>query len=63
MEAEYESNANFKYLVLRVRSREFKKRMFVEDVGKWACDHEGGTSDCGRCLDCGIELDKFGRAK
>mgnify|MGYP001609880654 CR=1 FL=1 len=61
MKAEYERDANFKYLVLR-GFRE-KKRILVEDVGKWACDHEGGTSRCGRCMDCGLELDKFGRAK
>ncbi len=61
MKAEYENYAGSRCLVLR-RSGE-KTRIFVEDVGKWACDHESGKSDCGRCWDCGVELDKFSRAK
>lgn len=63
MKAEYEREGSFAYLVLRIRRSGIKTRMFTSDVGKWACDHEGGTSDCGRCMDCGVELDKFGRAK
>jgi hypothetical protein len=52
MKAEYE-HAQRKYLVLRIKSSEFKKRIPVEEIGKFACDHDHLISDCGRCWDCG----------
>ncbi len=61
MKAEYHRNANAKYLVLRIRSSGLETRINVENIGKWACDHDHWTSDCGRCWDCGskIELKKI----
>lgn len=56
MEPEYESDANYRYLVLRIRSRGFKKIIVIEDVGKWACDHDHWTSDDGHCWDCGVKI-------
>lgn len=53
-EAKYESDAQYKYLVLQIRSSGLKKRIPVEEVGKWACDHDDLVSDCGRCFDCGL---------
>lgn len=52
-EAEYESNARGEYLVLQILSNGLKKTIPVEEVGKWACDHDYLVSDCGRCWDCG----------
>ncbi len=56
MKAEYEHDANFRYLVLRIRSSGLKKRIMVGKVGESACDHDFWTSDCGRCWDCGVKL-------
>ena len=55
MKTEYYRNANGKYLVLRIRKSGLKKVMNVEDVGKYACDHDGWISDDGRCWDCGLQ--------
>lgn len=52
--AEYERDANCRYLVLRIRRSGLKKRIVVQDVGKWACDHDYLISDDGRCWDCGL---------
>ena len=54
MKTEYERNAQGKYLVLRIRSSGLKKRINVEEVGKWTCDHDDLVSDDGRCWDCGL---------
>ncbi|GEM_PF-3081971 len=54
MKAEYHKNANGKYLVLHIRRSGLKKMISVEDVGKYACDHDDLISDDGRCWDCGI---------
>ncbi len=54
MKAEYQRDANGRYLVLRICSSGLEKRINVEDVGKWACDHDYWASDCGRCWDCGV---------
>ena len=54
MKAEYQRNANGKYLVLRIQSSRLKKLINVENVGKYACDHDYLVSDDGRCWDCGI---------
>lgn len=54
MKAEYRSNTRGEYLVLRIRSSNLEKVISVEDVGKWACDHDNLVSDCGRCWDCGL---------
>lgn len=56
MKAEYQCDANAKYLVLRIRKSGLKKLINVEIVGKYACDHDHWTSDCGRCWDCGTKL-------
>jgi len=58
MKAEYQENANSRYLVLRIRSTDLEKRISAEDVGRWACDHDHWTSDCGRCWDCGVRVAK-----
>lgn len=55
MKTEYERNAQGKYLVLRIRSSGLKKRIPVEEAGKWACDHDYLVSDDGRCWDCGVK--------
>ncbi len=56
MKAEYQSDANAKYLVLRIQSSGLKKLISVESVGKYACDHDHWISDCGRCWDCGSKI-------
>ena len=55
MKTEYQRDANGRYFVLRIRSGGLYKRIPVEDVGKWACDHDYWTSDDGRCWDCGAK--------
>ena len=55
MKAEYQRDANCKYIVLRIKSSGLEKRIRVEEVGKWACDHDGLISDDGRCWDCGMK--------
>lgn len=56
-EAEYKSDAQGKYLVLTYAGE--RRRIPVENVGRWACDHDGLVSDCGRCWDCGIDLSRW----
>ncbi|MBI2635060.1 MAG: hypothetical protein HYW79_00770 [Parcubacteria group bacterium] len=56
MKTEYRRDAQGKYLVLRIRSRGFEKIIPVEDVGKFACDHDTWTSDDKRCWDCGAKV-------
>lgn len=58
MKAAYQRNANAKYLVLRIHVSGLETRINAEDVGKWACDHDHWTSDCGRCWDCGVKVAK-----
>lgn len=54
MKAEYQRDANDKYLVLRIHSSSLEKRIRAEEVGKRACDHDYLISDDGRCWDCGM---------
>ncbi len=54
MKTEYQRDANAKYLVLRIRSSGLKKLIDIENIGKYACDHDHWISDCGRCWDCGL---------
>ncbi|OGM98748.1 MAG: hypothetical protein A2649_04270 [Candidatus Yanofskybacteria bacterium RIFCSPHIGHO2_01_FULL_41_26] len=56
MKAEYQRDANSRYLVLRIRSTGLEKRIIAEDVGRWACDHDHWISGCGRCWDCGVKV-------
>lgn len=61
MKTEYECDATFRYLVLRIRKSGLKRRIPVEDIGKWACDHDYWTSDDNRCWNCGDKLSKIRR--
>lgn len=47
-----------KYLVLKINvAGHLNTHLILQDeVGKWACDHDGPVSDCGRCADCGVPL-------
>ena len=45
-----------KCLVLRQRSIGGIKKIPVEEVGAGDCKHDGDTSDCRRCWDCGMKL-------
>lgn len=54
MKTEYERDARGKYLVLRIRSSNLKKRIPIEEADKWVCDHDDLMSDDGRCWDCGM---------
>ena len=54
MRTKYQRDVNGRYLVLRIKSSGLTKRIRVEEVGKWACDHDGLVSDDGRCWDCGV---------
>lgn len=56
MKTEYERDATCRYFVLRIRKSGLKKRISVEKVSKYACDHDFLTSDDNRCWDCGDKL-------
>jgi hypothetical protein len=53
MKPEYEYDTHSKYLVLRIRSSGLKKRIPIEELNKFACDHDYLVSDDERCWDCG----------
>ena len=46
------------FLVLKsdVAGHTCTKYIAKDEVGKWACDHDGPVSECGRCVDCGLPL-------
>jgi len=54
METEYYNDAYGKYLVLRIRESGMKKMIRVDEVAKWAYDHDYLISDDDRCWDCGM---------
>lgn len=56
MEAKYETHGGNKYLVLTASLVKATKRIPVDNVGKYACEHDFMLSDCGRCWDCGLKI-------
>lgn len=56
--ATYVVRAGTRCLVLDVDVAGSKDTKYIaaDEVGKWACDHDGPVSECGRCVDCGVPL-------